>query len=84
MAYVIVSPCDKDANCVEICPVDCIHPKRDEPGFEMAPQLFIHPEECIICGACALVCTANSIFCSEELLEQQSHFAELNAHYYSA
>ncbi|TMF27858.1 MAG: ferredoxin [Chloroflexi bacterium] len=27
MAYVIVQPCIdvKDASCVEVCPVDCIH-----------------------------------------------------------
>ena len=33
MAYVIAEPCigTKDAACVDACPVDCIHPKKDEP-----------------------------------------------------
>ena len=35
MAYVISEPCiaTKDASCVDVCPVDCIHPTPDEPGF---------------------------------------------------
>jgi NAD-dependent dihydropyrimidine dehydrogenase PreA subunit len=33
-------------------PWDCIHPKKDEAGFEEATMLYIHPEECIDCGAC--------------------------------
>jgi NAD-dependent dihydropyrimidine dehydrogenase PreA subunit len=49
MAYVIAAPCigHKDASCVEVCPVDCIHPTPDELGFAEAEQLFINPEECI-------------------------------------
>ena len=33
MTYVIVEPCIgvKDASCVDVCPVDCIHPRKDEP-----------------------------------------------------
>ena len=33
MAYVIAEPCigTKDNSCVEVCPVDCIHPTPDEP-----------------------------------------------------
>jgi Na+-translocating ferredoxin:NAD+ oxidoreductase RNF subunit RnfB len=34
MAYVITPACTKDELCVEACPVDCIHPKKDEDGFE--------------------------------------------------
>ena len=31
MAYVIAEPCigTKDNSCVEVCPVDCIHPTPD-------------------------------------------------------
>ena len=34
MTYVIAEPCigTKDNSCVEVCPVDCIHPTPDEPG----------------------------------------------------
>jgi ferredoxin len=43
MAYVISEPCigTKDTSCVEVCPVDCIHPAPDEPAFEAAEQLYI-------------------------------------------
>ena len=36
MAYVIAEPCigTKDTACVDVCPVDCIHPRKDEPEFE--------------------------------------------------
>ncbi len=33
-------------------PVDCIHPRKDEPEFERMTMLYIHPEEGIDCGAC--------------------------------
>jgi NAD-dependent dihydropyrimidine dehydrogenase PreA subunit len=54
MAYVIAEPCigTKDTACVDVCPVDCIHPRKDEAGFEAETQLYIHPDECIDCGAC--------------------------------
>ena len=31
--YVITEPCigTKDTACVDVCPVDCIHPRKDEP-----------------------------------------------------
>ena len=34
MAYVIAEPCigTKDMACVDSCPVDCIHPKKDDAG----------------------------------------------------
>jgi NAD-dependent dihydropyrimidine dehydrogenase PreA subunit len=49
MAYVITEPCIgvKDTGCVDVCPVDCIHPRKDEMGFVAALQLYIEPDECI-------------------------------------
>src|SRR5579862_4602439 len=55
MAYVITDSCTKDELCVEACPVDCIHPKKDESGFEEAEHLSVEPDECIDCGACVPV-----------------------------
>ena len=54
MTYVITQPCIgvKDASCVDVCPVDCIHPSQNEEGFDEAEQLYINPDECIDCGAC--------------------------------
>jgi NAD-dependent dihydropyrimidine dehydrogenase PreA subunit len=36
MARVISEPCIgvKDNSCVEVCPVDCIHPPPDEPDYD--------------------------------------------------
>ena len=47
MAYVITEPCigTKDNSCVEVCPVDCIHPTPDEPDCDSVEMLYIDPEE---------------------------------------
>jgi len=79
MAYVITETCTKDELCVEACPVDCIHPKKDEDGFEAAKQLFVDPDDCIDCGACVPVCQANAVFPADELPEDLAHFAAENA-----
>jgi ferredoxin len=46
MSYVIAEPCieTKDTACVEVCPVDCIHPKKDASEFEKENKLYIDPE----------------------------------------
>ena len=45
MAYVINEPCigTKDNSCVEVCPVDCIHPTPDEPDYDKVEMLYIDP-----------------------------------------
>jgi len=83
MAYVITDTCTKDELCVQACPVDCIHPKQDEGGFEEVPQLFVNPVECIDCGACIPVCPTNSIYTLDELPVESARFAELNAAHYN-
>jgi ferredoxin len=67
MAYVITDSCVKDELCVDICPVDCIHPKHGEPDFDRVPQLYINPDECIDCGACVPACPANAVFALDDL-----------------
>ena len=49
MAYVIAEPCidTKDNSCVEVCPVDCIHPTPDEADYDEVKMLYIDPDECI-------------------------------------
>src|SRR5208282_5178343 len=61
MAFVIVESCTKDEKCIEVCPVDCIHPRKDEPQFAEATQLYVDPVNCIDCGACVPVCEASAI-----------------------
>jgi ferredoxin len=84
MAYIIAEPCigTKDTACVEVCPVDCIHPTKDEEAFEAEKQLYIDPETCIDCGACEPVCPVTAIFPQEELPEKWQSFIEINAQYY--
>ncbi len=64
MPFVITDPCigTKDSACVDVCPVDCIHPRKDEPEFEQATMLYIHPDECIDCGACVPACPVAAIY----------------------
>jgi NAD-dependent dihydropyrimidine dehydrogenase PreA subunit len=84
MAYVIAEPCIgvKDTACVDACPCDCIHPRRDEAAFEEVRQLYIDPVACIDCGACVPVCPVSAIFLAEELPGAWRGFAEVNAEWY--
>jgi NAD-dependent dihydropyrimidine dehydrogenase PreA subunit len=68
MPFVITDPCieTKDTACVDVCPVDCIHPRKDEPEFEAMHMLYIHPEECIDCGACVPACPVAAIYDSHD------------------
>lgn len=83
MAYAITDKCIKDELCVEVCPTDCIHPKKDEAQFATATQLYVDPVGCIDCGACVPVCTSDSIFAAEDLPEDKKEFLEKNAKYYN-
>lgn len=82
MAYVITQTCCNDASCVAVCPVNCIHPSPDEPGFASAEMLHIDPEVCIDCGACADACPVEAILPSDQLAPSQARFADMNAEYY--
>ena len=83
MAYTIVDSCTKDELCVEACPVDCIHPNKDDETFEAAPQLYVDPNGCIDCGACVPVCPTNSVFPNEEVPADKLDFIEKNAAHYA-
>jgi len=83
LAFVIVDTCTKDEHCIESCPVNCIHPTKDEPDFATVPQLYVNPVECIDCGACVPVCPTNSIFVLEELPEEYKSFVDKNAAHFN-
>ena len=78
VAYVITQPCIgvKDASCVEVCPVDCIH---TDDASEM---YFIDPEECIDCGACVDPCPVDAIFPEDEVPAEWTSFIKINADYF--
>ena len=86
MAYVIAEPCIgvKDTACLDACPVDCIRPIKDGSDFAEASQLYIHPVDCICCGACVPVCPVSAIYLAEELPVQWQHFAQVNADWFDA
>ena len=86
MTYVIAEPCvnTKDTACVDVCPVDCIHPRKDEADFEAATQLYIHPDECIDCGACEPACPVQAIFPADLVPDQWKHYTEINADWYKS
>jgi ferredoxin len=73
MPYVITEACVsvKDRSCVDACPVDCI--------YEGEHQLYIHPDECIDCGACEPECPVTAIFPEEDLPSQHATAAAMNA-----
>ena len=78
MTYVICEPCigTKDASCVDVCPVDCIH-TTDE-----AEVYYIDPDECIDCGACVPECPVEAIFANDEVPDEWQGFCETNANWY--
>lgn len=84
MAYVIAEPCigTKDTACVDACPVDCIHPKKDSEKYATEELLYIDPVECIDCGACVPVCPVSAIFALDDLPEKWKEYAERNAKYF--
>ena len=68
---------------MDVCPTDCIHPKKDEPEFEAATQLYVDPQGCIDCGACVPVCTSDSIKPADDLTEEEKEFLAKNAAFYA-
>jgi len=76
MTYVIAEPCIdvKDKACVEECPVDCI--------YEGDRMLYIHPEECIDCGACEPVCPVEAIFYEDDVPDEWGEFTAINVDYF--
>jgi len=79
MAYVIVGSCVNDAACVDVCPVNCIHPTPAEPGFATADMLFIDPQICIDCNACAEACPIDAIYRDHDLPDAMRRYKAINA-----
>ncbi|GAA1463358.1 ferredoxin [Williamsia maris] len=77
MTYVIASPCVDvlDRACVDECPVDCI--------YEAPRMLYIHPDECVDCGACEPVCPVEAIFYEDDVPNEWVHFTSANADFFA-
>ncbi|MFC9765595.1 FAD-dependent oxidoreductase [Rhodococcus jostii] len=83
MAYVITQPCCNDASCVDVCPVNCIHPTPDEKPFATTEMLYIDPDTCIDCGACVEECPVEAIYAENDLDEVDEPYLDINAQYYT-
>jgi ferredoxin/flavodoxin---NADP+ reductase len=82
MPHVITQSCCSDGSCVYACPVNCIHPTPDDPGFATAEMLHIDPVACVDCGACVSACPVGAIAPDTKLTAQQLPFVPLNASFF--
>ncbi|MGB3485768.1 MAG: FAD-dependent oxidoreductase [Mycobacterium sp.] len=82
MPHIVTQSCCSDGSCVYACPVNCIHPSPDEPGFATAEMLYIDPDACVDCGACVSACPVGAIAPDSRLRPEQLPFIELNAAFY--
>jgi NAD-dependent dihydropyrimidine dehydrogenase PreA subunit len=75
LPYVITEACIdcKDGACVDACPVDCI--------YEGARMLYIHPDECVGCGACEWACPVEATYSEDDLPPKWRHYAAVNAEF---
>jgi ferredoxin len=67
---------------VDVCPVDCIHPRKDEREYPAAAMLYIHPGECIDCGACVPACPVEAIFPLDETPRHWRAYIRKNSEFY--
>jgi len=77
VTYVIAEPCIDvlDRSCVDECPVDCI--------YEGARALYIHPDECVECGACEPVCPVEAIFYEDDVPQAWAAYVTDNDAFFS-
>jgi len=75
MTYVVTEACVncKYGDCAEVCPVECFYEGED--------MLYINPDECIDCDACAPVCPVDAIFPEDEVTDDQKEYIEKNANF---
>ena len=78
MPYVIAEPCIDvmDKSCMEECPVDCI--------YEGGRKLYIHPRECIDCGACEPVCPVEAISVDRRVAPEHEDYIADNERFFTA
>ncbi|WP_219413783.1 ferredoxin [Pseudonocardia nigra] len=76
MTYVIAEPCVDllDKSCIEECPVDCI--------YEGGRMMYIHPDECVDCGACEPVCPVEAIYYEDDVPEQWATYTTANVDFF--
>src|SRR5829696_8914828 len=72
MPFVVTEPCRgcKYTDCVTVCPVESFY--QDEQ------MVYIDPETCIDCDACAAECPVEAIFHEDNVPEQWTPYVLLN------
>jgi NAD-dependent dihydropyrimidine dehydrogenase PreA subunit len=77
VTYIITLPCVDllDKACIEECPVDCI--------YEGERMLYIHPDECVDCGACEPVCPVEAIFYEDDVPDQYKEYYKANVEFFA-
>jgi NAD-dependent dihydropyrimidine dehydrogenase PreA subunit len=77
MTYIITQACVDvlDRKCLEECPVDCI--------YEGERMSYIHPDECVDCGACEPVCPVDAIFFESDLPVESRAFQRVNSEFFA-
>ena len=80
MAYIITRLCRDclDTGCVAVCPVDCIYEYTGSDREQWPNQLYIHPDECIDCGACEPECPVTAIFPEEDVPANMKEYVQIN------
>jgi NAD-dependent dihydropyrimidine dehydrogenase PreA subunit len=77
VTYVITQACVDvlDKACIDECPVDCI--------YEGERMLYIHPDECVDCGACEPVCPVEAIYYEDDVPDKWKDFYNANVEFFS-
>jgi NAD-dependent dihydropyrimidine dehydrogenase PreA subunit len=77
VTYIITQSCVDvlDRTCIAECPVDCI--------YEGERMLYIHPDECVDCGACEPVCPVEAIFFENDLPREWQHYHRINVEFFN-
>jgi ferredoxin len=72
MTHTVMEHCAncKYMDCVDVCPVSAFH--------ESPERVYINPEECIDCDACAPECMNEAIVADEDLSDMQIDVIEFN------
>ncbi len=72
MTYIVTGNCQdcRFTDCVEVCPVDCF--------YGDARMLYIHPDECIDCGACVPACPVEAIYPEADVPEAEAKWTPIN------
>jgi ferredoxin len=73
MPYIVTENCQecRFTDCVEVCPVECFY--ADDR------MLYIHPEDCIDCGACEPACPVQAIYAEEDVPDRFQQWIGINA-----